>query len=59
MKAMGTTFIILNDIGAAFELLEKRSAIYSSRYESTFGCKMYVSALYNIYSFLTILTGFK
>lgn len=40
VTALGTTFIILNDIEAAFELLDKRSAIYSSRYETTFGAKM-------------------
>lgn len=43
VTAIGTTFIILNDIGAAFELLEKRSATYSNRYETTFGAKMYVT----------------
>lgn len=40
VTALGTTFIILNDIETAFELLDKWSAIYSSRYETTFGAKM-------------------
>lgn len=59
VTAIGTTFIILNDIGAAFELLEKRSATYSNRYETTFGAKMYVttSISYNNFLFSQVLQG--
>lgn len=43
VSALGSTFIILNDLGAVLELLDKRSSFYSSRYESTFSGKMYIS----------------
>lgn len=42
VNTMGIPFIILNDAEAAFELLDKRSAFYSSRIQTTFGGKMYV-----------------
>lgn len=42
VSTFGQTFIIINDMTLADELLEKKSLIYSDRYVPTFGAKMYV-----------------
>ena len=41
VTTFGQTLVILNDQSIAFELLEKRSSIYSSRPRFVFGGEMY------------------
>lgn len=43
VTVFGTTLIIINDKNIAFDLLEKRSTIYSSRPSFTFAGEMCVS----------------
>lgn len=45
VTVMGQTIIILNDPRLAFELLEKRSAIHSSRPKQIFAGEMYATSL--------------
>ena len=42
VSAHGTTFIIVNDMDIAVDLLEKRSPIYSDRFVTTFGANVWV-----------------
>lgn len=43
---MGQTLIIINDSKLAFELMEKRSAIHSSRPRQIFAGEMYAFRLF-------------
>lgn len=44
VTVMGQTIVIVNDARLAFELMEKRSAIHSSRPKQLFAGEMYVDA---------------
>jgi hypothetical protein len=50
LEAFGMSIIVLNDLKMAIDLLEKRSAIYSSRYVAFHHarCTTVVLILYNV-----------
>lgn len=47
--------IIINDMQTAFDLLDKKSSIYSSRPRIVFGGEMYVDSVGVFIAILTIL----
>ena len=51
MTAMGQTIVIINDPRLAFELLEKRAAIHSSRPKQVFAGEMYVARPWSSWAF--------
>ncbi len=59
---MGKTMIIINDAKVAFDLLDKRSANYSSRPRQVFAGEMYGAFLKNLsqieWTQYSILTSF-